>query len=300
MLGFFQNDIRTISVSHWGSELGLTVLKGLSQLYTSLVWESTVLLALCSEDILPAGSPFGRADMDRIIPSDVREAHLKEPQAGGSGEGCGGAQKEEEGGPHSNGMSAAMESLTTSESADSPMEVSATPDTVSISGVSGVSGVNSVNGNAAGNSAAVATTAVAGSGDKDPAPAATVVVAAADPVATTSSSVESTASSSSAIAPSSSSGKKPRVSPVLQAQIRQLKPLLSASSRLGRALAELFGLLVKLCVGSPVRQRRSQQQTSQGATPSPAARAVASALTRLLGSGLSWEPPRYAPVPKLR
>jgi E3 ubiquitin-protein ligase HUWE1 len=42
-----QADIRTISVSHWGSELGLAVLAGLSKLYTSLVWESTVLLALC-------------------------------------------------------------------------------------------------------------------------------------------------------------------------------------------------------------------------------------------------------------
>ncbi|GIY82204.1 e3 ubiquitin-protein ligase HUWE1 [Caerostris extrusa] len=41
-----QSDIRTISISHWGSELGLSVLKGLSSLYTSLVWESTVLLAL--------------------------------------------------------------------------------------------------------------------------------------------------------------------------------------------------------------------------------------------------------------
>ena len=39
-----QPDIRTISVSHWGSELGLAVLAGLSRLYTSLVWESTVLM----------------------------------------------------------------------------------------------------------------------------------------------------------------------------------------------------------------------------------------------------------------
>ena len=50
-----QPDIRTISINHWGSELGLQVLEGLSKLYTSLVWESTVLLAFCSEDILPAG-----------------------------------------------------------------------------------------------------------------------------------------------------------------------------------------------------------------------------------------------------
>ena len=61
-----QADIRTISVSHWGSELGLAVLAGLSRLYTSLVWESTVLLALCSEDTLPAECQFGRADMERL------------------------------------------------------------------------------------------------------------------------------------------------------------------------------------------------------------------------------------------
>ena len=63
-----QSDIRTISVGHWGSDLGLNVLKGLSRLYTSLVWESTVLLALCSEDTLPPGCEFGKADMDKLLP----------------------------------------------------------------------------------------------------------------------------------------------------------------------------------------------------------------------------------------
>ncbi len=63
-----QSDIRSVSINHWGSELGLTVLKGLSRLYTSLVWESTVLLALCSEDTLPASCEFGKADMDKLLP----------------------------------------------------------------------------------------------------------------------------------------------------------------------------------------------------------------------------------------
>ena len=54
-----QPDIRTISVSHWGSELGLAVLAGLSRLYTSLVWESTVLLALCSEETLHTDCQVG-------------------------------------------------------------------------------------------------------------------------------------------------------------------------------------------------------------------------------------------------
>ncbi len=85
-----------------------------------------------------------------------------------------------------------------------------------------------------------------------------------------------------------------------QAQIKQIKPLLSASSKLGRALAELFGLLVKLCVGSPVRQRRTPAAAPVPTAPSQEARAVASAITRLLTSGLLWEPPSCSPVPKLR
>ena len=36
------------------------------------------------------------------------------------------------------------------------------------------------------------------------------------------------------------------------------------------------------------------------APPSPPSRAVASALTKLLASGLSWEPPPTSPIPKFR
>ncbi|XP_010569814.1 PREDICTED: E3 ubiquitin-protein ligase HUWE1 [Haliaeetus leucocephalus] len=43
-----QSEIRAISVNQWGSQLGLSVLGKLSQLYCSLVWESTVLLSLCT------------------------------------------------------------------------------------------------------------------------------------------------------------------------------------------------------------------------------------------------------------
>merc|ERR550519_1378971 len=70
------------------------------------------------------------------------------------------------------------------------------------------------------------------------------------------------------------------------------------SSAAAVALAELFGLLVKLCVGSPLRQRRGQQIPPSPAMPSPPARAVATALTKLLASGLLWEPPATSPIPK--
>ena len=162
-----QAEIKTISVTHWGSDLGLTVLAGLSRLYTSLVWESTVLLALCSEDTLPADCMFGRADMDKLVtsPSDPSSP-------GSSGE-----------------VTSAMENLTT----DSNIEIMET----------GSNDGNTENKN-------------------------------------------------------TENSDKKTTNPILQSQIKQIKPLLSGSSRLGRALAELFGLLVKLTNNSPLRQRRGQ------------------------------------------
>uniref|UniRef100_A0A2K6LBK5 E3 ubiquitin-protein ligase HUWE1 n=1 Tax=Rhinopithecus bieti TaxID=61621 RepID=A0A2K6LBK5_RHIBE len=101
--------------------------------------------------------------------------------------------------------------------------------------------------------------------------------------------------------PTASDSKgKSKITPAMAARIKQIKPLLSASSRLGRALAELFGLLVKLCVGSPVRQRRSHHAASTTTAPTPAARSTASALTKLLTKGLSWQPPPYTPTPRFR
>uniref|UniRef100_A0A667ZE22 HECT-type E3 ubiquitin transferase n=1 Tax=Myripristis murdjan TaxID=586833 RepID=A0A667ZE22_9TELE len=204
-----QSEIRAISVNQWGSQLGLSVLNKLSQLYCSLVWESTVLLSLCTPNSLPPGCEFGQADMQKLVPKEEKpsgtesEAVSVDSSAGGLLEGMG-----------LDGDSLA------------PMETDE--------------------------------------------PTAT------DPKA------------------------KSKLTPAMATRIKQIKPLLSASSRLGRALAELFGLLVKLCVGSPVRQRRSHHATSTGTTPTPAARATASSLTKLLTKGLSWQPPPYTPTPRFR
>ncbi|KAL3226524.1 hypothetical protein MRX96_004413 [Rhipicephalus microplus] len=131
-----QSEIRSISMSHWGSELGLGVLRGLSRLYTSLVWESTNM-------------PDAVASTSAVALDDS---------------------------PPQNGMEVDVGI------ADSP---------------GGAASSTSVDGKA----------------------------------------------------------NKTRS----QAAVKQIKPLLTGASRLGRALAELFGLLVKLCVGSPMRQRRGQQ-----------------------------------------
>ncbi|XP_037101939.1 E3 ubiquitin-protein ligase HUWE1 isoform X8 [Syngnathus acus] len=216
-----QSEIRAISVNQWGSQLGLTVLNKLSQLYCSLVWESTVLLSLCTPNSLPPGCEFGQADMQKLLPKEEKPSN-----------------------------SAATSTTPVSKKAvDS--------EAVEPSGSGGLLEGMGLDGDSL-------------------APMETDEPTSTDPKA------------------------KSKLTPAMATRIKQIKPLLSASSRLGRALAELFGLLVKLCVGSPVRQRRSHHATSTGTTPTPAARATASALTKLLTKGLSWQPPPYTPTPRFR
>ncbi|EMP26944.1 E3 ubiquitin-protein ligase HUWE1 [Chelonia mydas] len=216
------SEIRAISVNQWGSHLGLSVLSKLSQLYCSLVWESTVLLSLCTPNSLPTGCEFGQADMQKLVPKEEKAAP-NAPQgakkAEGEAEAVAGGSVE----PSAQGL---LEGIGLDGDALAPMETDE-PSTADAKG-------------------------------------------------------------------------KAKITPAMAARIKQIKPLLSASSRLGRALAELFGLLVKLCVGSPVRQRRSHHAASTTTAPTPAARSTASALTKLLTKGLSWQPPPYTPTPRFR
>ncbi|BFZ10773.1 hypothetical protein BsWGS_13813 [Bradybaena similaris] len=279
-----QTDIRTLSVNNWGSDLGLEVLKGLSRLYNSLVWESTVLLALCNEDYLPTDCPFGRADLEKLQNKDAREkgdsvegeaSKGAEDKPSTSGKALDARRLTGAGGE--NGVSVAMETLTAGEEGmdtSEPMPHMNQPVDAGL-GTCEASGMDEV-GQALNTplAAAVTTSASLTSIESDVLP---LRIGAAD-----------------------EKDAKKKVSPAMQAQLRQLKPLLSLSSRLGRALSELFALLVKLCVGSPVRQRRSQQPPPTPPIPSPQARAVALALTKLLAGGLSFQPPACAPQPKLR
>lgn len=218
--------MRSLSVNHWGSELGLNVLKRLSDLYLSLVWESSVLIALCSDSVIPTETGFGQADLQRVMAPEFKT--MKMEKEGSSSKMLDGEletllARSELG---SDGVSTAMESLSTSEAATVPME---TEDAVGSQG-----------------------------------------------------------------------GATQKTNKLKEARIRQIKPLLTVSSRLGRSVAELFGLLVKLSVGSPTRQRRAQQLAPLLTTPTQAARAVAQQLSTLLAQGLHYKLPDYCPAHKLR
>nr|DBA13759.1 TPA: hypothetical protein GDO54_017098 [Pyxicephalus adspersus] len=213
-----QSEIRAISVNQWGSQLGLNVLNKLSQLYCSLVWESTVLLSLCTPNSLPPGCEFGQADMLKLAPKEEKTTPL--PQGAKRAEG------EVESSADNNQTTGLLEGIGLDGDTLAPMETG-------------------------------------------------------EPSA-------------------SDSMGKPNITHAMAACIKQIKPLLSVSSRLGRALAELFGLLVKLCVGSPVRQRSRRHTASTTTVPTPAARSTASSLAKLLTKGLSWQPPPYTPTPRFR
>lgn len=205
-----QNEIRTMSLNKWSQDnFGKKLLQYLVQLYTALVWESTLLLALCTDDI-SAGCNFGKEDIDKMIPSDLK-------------------------------------------------------------------GISEVNWN----EVVVNLSAMEGKTDEQ----STALV---------SMEVDNTESNSS-----SKSGTQKKVL-ASASQLKYIKSLLLASSRLGRALAELFGLLVKLSVGSPTRQRRGQSFPSTPQITPPASKEIARVLSYILVDGLSYHKLPPSPIPKLK
>lgn len=214
-----QSDIRTLSLIKWGqdNETGIKLLKKLVMLYTGLVWESTLLLALCTDDIVPADSEFSKDEMEKLGASDVKnviEVNWDEIVTN----------------------LAVMENLTP------------------------IPGAQSSNMDVDGSSASTSTGALR-------------------KIKQPESGVKLVAS---------------------QSQLKYIKSLLGASSRLGRALAELFGLLVRLCVGSPLRQRRGQNFIPATSFTSPTAREIARILSFILVDGLSFQKLPASPVPKLK
>eukprot|EP00794_Sanderia_malayensis_P006098 gene6098-6802_t len=179
-----QSEVRTMSVNQWGSELGKRVLSKLSVLYTYLVWESSVLLTLCTPNLNDDERiDFARDDLNRLSTPFKDAKTIKE--------------------------------VTSPESESSSQTKSTLP--------------------------------------------------------------------SSRIA-----------------QLRLIKWLLTSSSHLGRALAELFGLLVHQCIAPQQRLRRHPIALQTPNLPSLPARLVAEQLTQILIQGLSWVCPDEVAIPRLR
>ena len=211
-----------------GSELGQGVLRHLSHLYISLVWESIVLLALFTPGTLPEGCELGKLEREKLLPKELpKDAADSTPAAAATAAG-------------------------TSSKADSGVRTSDDP--------------------------------VMGSGS--------TLMDVSDALSTME------------VDDSKDGAKDLKARPKPNAQmlqlVKQAMPVLYAPSRLGKALSELFGLLVKLCVGSSVRQRSRQHLHPNPSPPSEAARNTAKVLMELLLNSLSWTPPPACPLPKFR
>lgn len=59
-----QNDVRTICINHWGERI--ETLQSLCGLYSSLVWESSVLLVLCTQENIPEECEALKKDLERL------------------------------------------------------------------------------------------------------------------------------------------------------------------------------------------------------------------------------------------
>lgn len=259
-----QTEIRNLLIEQWGqnNKYGQKLLYKLVQLYTALVWESTLLLALCTDDIIPVGCDFGKEDLDKLgEPPSV-------PGQSGSG---------------------STVPMPSEVSLDTPLPSSSSNTTQSSAAAASINDLTMdidrvLNSTLDGETSSTSTEGASATSKFD---------AAFNSTATTSSSNKQ---SSSAGAGASSSSIQRRIV-ATPSQLRYIKSLLGASSRLGRALAELFGLLVKLCVGN--RMRRIHPQ-NVGNYMSSASRDIARVLSYILVDGLSHDQLPPSPIPKLK
>ena len=224
-----------MSVNQWGSELGKKVLTKLSLLYTYLVWESSVLLTLCTPNLSDNEKvDFAKEDLKKLIPKDVK------PSKGL----CFRCQAKHE---H-------LSCLMIGDCASSGMEYSSPP---------------------------ALTKPILKQG----------FLFYAETIDTATLTADEQVLSTS---------NKAALPPSRIAQLRLIKWLLTSSSHLGRALAELFGLLVHQCIAPQPRIRRHPVTLHPPGLPSLPARLVAEQLTKVLIQGLSWVCPEDVAIPRLR
>ena len=72
-----------MSVNQWGSDIGIKVLKKLSSLYICLVWESSVLLTLCTPNISDDEKiDFAKDDLEKLVPTELKEDKKEQEMKG--------------------------------------------------------------------------------------------------------------------------------------------------------------------------------------------------------------------------
>lgn len=278
-----QNEIRNLLIERWGqnNKYGQKLLYKLVQLYTALVWESTLLLALCTDDIIPVGCDFGKEDLDKL-PKDIESAAT----------------------PADSVISHDNDNLKTSTStpfASNAASVTSVNNLLHensmdidrvLNMIDSTSAVSNVNASSTTNTTTTTPTST-DSSEMD-------LPTYSDEAMKTKTASNDAANKASASKDGATTEDGPVQRRIIatQSQLKYIKSLLGASSRLGRALAELFGLLVKLCVGNRIRMRHPQNIATN--YMSSASRDIARVLSYILVDGLSHHHLPPSPIIKLK
>ena len=194
-----QTEVRSILISFWGAETGIRVLKNLNKLCLTLIWESSILLSLCSSDTNIIDQQFNKNDLLKLFPIINDLTNQISPL---------------------HNVSTQLNDLTTN-------EITRTFDIDEIMSMD----------------------------------------------------------------TSDFTKLKLKLSFNIQQRIKTIKPLLCVSSKLGRALGELYNLLVRQCSTSQMRHARRFNQQPAVYTPTAAAKLVASTLTEVLRDGFLFHLP---------
>lgn len=194
-----QNEVRSILISFWGAETGIRVLKNLNKLCLTLIWESSILLSLCSSETNLIDQEFHKNDLLKLFPLINDLTNTISPL---------------------HNVSSQLNDLTTNEmTRQFDIDEIMSMDTSDFTKL------------------------------------------------------------------------KLKLSSNIQQRIKIIKPLLCVSSKLGRALGELYNLLVRQCSTSQMRHARRFNQQPTVHTPTAAAKLVASTLTEVLRDGFLFQLP---------
>ena len=194
-----QNEVRSILISFWGAEPGIRVLKNLNKLCLTLIWESSILLSLCSSETNLIDQEFHKNDLLKLFPLINDLTNTISPL---------------------HNVSNQLNDLTTNEmTRQFDIDEIMSMDTSDFTKL------------------------------------------------------------------------KLKLSFNIQQRIKTIKPLLCVSSKLGRALGELYNLLVRQCSTSQMRHARRFNQQPTVYTPTAAAKLVASTLTEVLRDGFLFRLP---------
>ncbi|XP_055907075.1 E3 ubiquitin-protein ligase HUWE1 [Eupeodes corollae] len=303
-----QNDVRMLLLRKWGIDCarGKKLLQSLVQLYTSLVWESTILLGMCSEDNANAakGADFNNYEEINRIQTELRRdtvdineesSEQTPPQVSTPSSSATTTSASESVSTFATTSTVASETIT-QQSSEARVDMDIDDDVIcltpfpSSSNAMGVSDVT-IQSTVAGNDEAISIDSTTSSSDS--------VVYVPNRVDAGKEESETKCSSDQGIGEKIDGDTKRREKGA-PGQLRYIKALLAASSRLGRALAELFGNLVKLCVGTPGRQRRTNELLSTANFPCTEAGDIARVLSYILVNGFCYEKIVSPSVPKLK